>query len=76
MVGGLSGDDYFQISGQEDMGDAVRLSARNLTKRGSYCNISFDLRAGEVLGVCGIEGSGREALLRTLFSPSFPTAVH
>ena len=46
--------------------------ARNLTKRGSYCNISFDLRAGEVLGVCGIEGSGREALLRTLFCAEFP----
>ena len=71
MVGGLSGDDYFQISGQEDMGDAVRLSARNLTKRGSYRDISFDLRAGEVLGVCGIEGSGREALLRTLFCAEF-----
>lgn len=72
MVGGLDGDDYFQVSEQKTMGDAIRLSARGLTKRDCYRDINFDLRAGEVLGICGIEGSGRESLLRTLFSAEFP----
>jgi ribose transport system ATP-binding protein len=72
MVGGLSGGDYFQISEQKDTSEAVRLTARGLTKRDCYREIDFDLRAGEVLGICGIEGSGRESLLRTLFSAEFP----
>jgi ribose transport system ATP-binding protein len=72
MVGGLSGEDYFQISEQKDTSNAVRLTARGLTKRDCYRDINFDLRVGEVLGICGIEGSGREPLLRTLFSAELP----
>jgi ribose transport system ATP-binding protein len=49
------------------MSDAVRLSVRNLGQRGRYDGVSFDLHAGEVLGVAGVQGSGREALCRTLF---------
>jgi ribose transport system ATP-binding protein len=45
----------------------VRLSVRGLTRRGIYEDVSFDLHAGEVLGIAGVQGSGREALCRTLF---------
>ena len=45
----------------------VRLSVRNLTKRGVFRDISFDLHAGEILCITGLIGSKRTELVRTLF---------
>jgi len=47
--------------------DNVRLRVRDLSQAGRYEGISFDLRGGEVLGLAGVQGSGRDALCRTLF---------
>lgn len=48
------------------------LSVRALSREGSYRDVSFDLHAGEVLGIAGAEGSGRESLCRTLFGAEAP----
>jgi ABC-type sugar transport system ATPase subunit len=45
----------------------VKLSVRNLHRASVLHNISFDLRAGEVLGIAGLLGSGRTELLRAIF---------
>lgn len=45
----------------------VRLSVRNLTKRGVFRDVSFDLHAGEILCITGLIGSKRTELVRTLF---------
>jgi sugar transport system ATP-binding protein len=45
----------------------VKLSVRNLTRDGSLRDVSFDLRAGEVLGIAGLLGSGRTELVRAIF---------
>ena len=42
--------------------EVVGLSARNV-----FRNVSFTLRAGEVLGITGLAGSGKEELGRALF---------
>jgi len=39
----------------------------NLAKDGSFADISFDLKAGEVLGITGLLGSGRTSLAKALF---------
>ena len=39
-----------------------------------YRDISFDLHPGEVLGLVGAEGSGREAILRTVYGLETPTS--
>ena len=48
-------------------GPKVRLSVRELGRRNSYRGVSFDLHAGEVLGIAELAGSGGESLCRALF---------
>ncbi|MCC7321737.1 MAG: sugar ABC transporter ATP-binding protein [Rubellimicrobium sp.] len=44
----------------------VRLSARGLTLGRRVTDLSFDLHAGEVLGVVGLEGQGQDELFEML----------
>jgi ribose transport system ATP-binding protein len=46
---------------------SVALSARGLTTSTGLKDVSFDLHAGEILGVFGLLGSGRTELARALF---------
>ncbi len=46
--------------------DRVVLQVRGLTRGWSVRDASFDLHAGEVLGIAGLVGSGRTELLRLL----------
>lgn len=43
------------------------LAVRHLTAQGSFYDVSFDLRAGEILGITGLLGSGRTELALALF---------
>jgi ABC-type sugar transport system ATPase subunit len=45
----------------------VRLRTRNLTKRGVFSDVTFDLTAGEIFCLTGLIGSKRTELVRTLF---------
>ena len=45
----------------------VVLSVRGLGLEGRFREVSFDLRAGEILGVAGLIGAGRSNLAETLF---------
>lgn len=49
------------------LGDTPILSVRGLSRNGAYADISFDLAAGEILGITGLLGSGRTELVETLF---------
>jgi simple sugar transport system ATP-binding protein len=43
------------------------LKVADLTRRGVFESIHFEIRAGEILGVTGLLGSGRTELARSLF---------
>jgi rhamnose transport system ATP-binding protein len=45
----------------------VVLAVDRLTRRGAFSEVSFVLRAGEILGFAGLVGSGRTEIARVLF---------
>lgn len=45
----------------------VRLKVEGLSRRGVLHDISFEVRAGEILGIAGLVGSGRTELARAIF---------
>lgn len=45
----------------------VVLQVRGLSGQSSPCDVSFELRRGEILGIAGLIGAGRTELLRCLF---------
>jgi len=66
MMVGRELDHYFPPLGEpNDFGEVV-MSVRNASNHIIH-NISFDLRKGEVLGVAGLQGSGRTELAQALF---------
>ncbi|TPI41349.1 sugar ABC transporter ATP-binding protein [Mesorhizobium sp. B3-1-6] len=54
--------------------DKISLSVRNLSNERTYSNVSFDLHAGEILGIAGVEGSGRESICRTIYGAEAPSS--
>ncbi|QFY63488.1 sugar ABC transporter ATP-binding protein (plasmid) [Rhizobium grahamii] len=64
----MVGREITQMFPKEDVaiGDVV-LSVKNLTLKGVFENVSFDVRAGEIMGVAGLVGSGRSNVAETIF---------
>lgn len=52
--------------------DEVLLEVRNLSKRGNFKDVSFELHRGEILGITGLLGSGRTELALALFGANPP----
>ena len=52
----------------------VLLEVRNLARNGLFEDISFQLRAGEILGLAGLVGAGRSELARCIYGLYPPDA--
>jgi ribose transport system ATP-binding protein len=66
MVGRGVHAQYYREELQASPAQEVILEADKLGLSGAYSNVSFKLHAGEILGIAGVIGSGREELSRTL----------
>jgi ribose transport system ATP-binding protein len=77
MVGRTLQADYYLEPQQKPYQDRVVLRADGLSSGKAYRNISFQLHAGEILGIAGVIGSGREEVMRTLagFAPATAGAL-
>ncbi|MEZ5931258.1 MAG: sugar ABC transporter ATP-binding protein [Alphaproteobacteria bacterium] len=66
MVGRQLDHRYYREQRQVAADERVLLKVEGLTRTGAFNDIAFKLHAGEILGIAGVVGSGREALARCL----------
>ncbi len=67
MVGRDRQAEYYRESEQLPYApERVVLNVEDLGVNGAYTGVSFNVHAGEIVAICGVVGSGREAVCRTL----------
>jgi ABC-type sugar transport system ATPase subunit len=66
MMIGRTLEQYFPQHLSASRGEVV-LSVRGLSSPGKFANVSFEVRAGEILGFAGLVGSGRSETAVALF---------
>jgi ABC-type sugar transport system ATPase subunit len=66
MMIGRSVESYFPQHVADKPG-ATLLSVKNLTSPGKFRDISFDVRAGEIVGFAGLVGAGRSEVAKAIF---------
>ncbi|HTK46482.1 MAG TPA: sugar ABC transporter ATP-binding protein [Gemmatimonadaceae bacterium] len=71
MIGRALGE-YFPRHAEGGEGDEV-LRVEGLTVPGKFEDVSFTVRAGEVVGLAGLMGAGRSEVASTLFGIERPT---
>lgn len=54
----------------------VKLEVQGLSSGKEFQDVSFDVREGEILGIAGLVGAGRTALIETIFGIRKKTAGH
>ena len=58
---------------QEVEAGEVALKVEHLSRAGSFHDVSFELRKGEILGMAGLVGAGRTNVARAIFGVEPPT---
>lgn len=54
------------VKGETSIGDTV-FEVKNLCRKGVFSDISFDVKAGEIVGFSGLMGAGRSEVMRAVF---------
>ncbi len=72
MVGREISKAYYREEKQLPCAEEVLVEASNLGHAGKYEGINFKLRRGEVLALVGVEGSGGEEIMRSVFGLEKP----
>ncbi|MEQ7922577.1 sugar ABC transporter ATP-binding protein [Xanthomonas sp. WHRI 1810A] len=68
LISMMVGREVTQLFPERDTPIGKRvLSVRNLSLDGVFDGVSFDLHAGEILGIAGLMGSGRTNVAETIF---------
>ncbi|UMG94772.1 sugar ABC transporter ATP-binding protein [Nocardioides sp. TF02-7] len=74
MIGSTGSDDHYHENLAERPAEPKpMLSVRGLTAK-TFRDVDLDVHAGEIVGVVGVHGSGREDLCRALFGAEPTTA--
>jgi len=70
MVGKELVGQFYQQSMQRKAGEKVVLELKRCSKKNAFYDVSFQLKEGEILSICGTVGSGKEALCEAIFGVS------
>ncbi|MDR7385049.1 sugar ABC transporter ATP-binding protein [Promicromonospora iranensis] len=75
MIGSTGSDDHYHGGAGErpDEASRPRLVVRGLSGK-SFRDVDLDVHAGEIVGIVGVHGSGREDVCRALFGAEPTTA--
>lgn len=65
MMVGRALTEYYTRT-QHSIGDAV-FQVKDLNKKGSFENVSFNVRKGEIVGFAGLVGAGRSEIMKVVF---------
>ncbi|MEV6110578.1 sugar ABC transporter ATP-binding protein [Streptomyces sp. NPDC051940] len=68
LVRRMVGRDLDELYPKQDVQPGeVALSVRRLTREGVFTDVSFEVRAGEIVGLAGLVGAGRTEVARAVF---------
>ena len=73
MVGREISGDYYRADMKPDYRDEVVLSVNNLTIDDEIEDITFDVHAGEILGMCGLSDSGIHTVGKAVYGLMKPS---
>ena len=74
MVGRETTTEYYKLEKQIEPSDEVILEAKDLGLWGQFQHCDFKLHKGEILGFCGVVGSGKEEICSVLCGDEKPTS--
>lgn len=66
MVGRELKGEYYRLGKQTLPSEEIVLKVEDLSKKGSYSEVNFELHKGEIIGFAGVLGSGREGVCRAI----------
>jgi ribose transport system ATP-binding protein len=66
MVGRQLHHEYYREARQVEPRSKVLLEAKDLTRKGAFSKVNLTLHEGQIIGIAGVIGSGREELARCL----------
>ena len=76
MVGRSTTSEYYKLELQNQPEDETVLECVDLGLKGVFKDVSFKLKKGEILGICGVVGSGKEEICAVLCGDEKPTSGH
>jgi ribose transport system ATP-binding protein len=74
MVGRSTSTEYYKLDKQIKPQEEVLLEVKNLGRMGVFKDVSFKLHRGEILGICGVIGSGKEDICEVICGDEKPDA--
>ena len=74
MIRAMVGRDIAQAQPEPSSPKEVRLEVRGLSRPPAFVDVSFHVRAGEVVGLGGLVGAGRTEVARAVFGIDKPTS--
>ncbi len=74
MVGRSTTTEYYKLEKQRVPDENVVLEVKDLGLHGVFKHVNFKLHQGEILGICGVVGSGKEEICSVICGDEKPTS--